>query len=108
MAFNKNTFPIISYQNIVDNWITIDKALDGGEPVVFIPVGDKQTARSLQFLFHRVRSAVRAQKDDGYEFDYITVQLIERTDEPGQWGLKFTERGAFHNITLFNRHGDKI
>ncbi len=108
MAYNAKNFPLEAYPELVAIWEQVREAFDTGtEDFLYIPIGTYKATFAKRFLFHRVRAAIRAQKENGNDFDFISIQLVE-TDGSGNYGLKFIDKGiaAVHEgLTLFTKSG---
>ena len=93
MTFNPNTYNIAQRSKIVEAWSKIKLELDHNDlPEVW--TGGKLTknqALAQVFAFNRVRSAMRAQWEDGHSLDYIKVEAVKRPPpDDTWWHLRFS------------------
>ena len=94
MAFKASTYDLPSRITYVDTWEQVRQKLQH-QPEAYIWLGDKVLAEKERHQFNRVRAALRAQKTDGWRYDFITVTIVSRASsisDPLEYGLCFQDR----------------
>ncbi len=102
-------FPLSAYPEIIDAWFKADSLIgDGTEESIFMPVGTRGEAYDRRNIFQKVRAAIRAQKDEKDQFDYLIIRVTELGD---LWGLEIQDRGlktSQADLTFFNAKGESL
>ena len=110
MSFNQNTFPYQAHAAVLSLLETACTQLEEGiEEYLWLPVGTKAAATELRFTLHRVRCALRAQRDD-HTYDFMLFRLKHDLSSD-EWGIQLVDRGfAIEklNLQLFNSEGAAI
>ncbi len=75
---------------------------------MYVPVGDFNQTRNLQWLFYKVRRAYTSQEGrDATDYGWIIIKMAEL--EVDKYALQFRDRGAevaLMNLKMYTSEGD--